>query len=137
MTQKDDKKAAKKGGKEPVAGSPLEQEKMDLQKEVEESKTAIAKYNEKLPKIVELIAKANRKWSSYIETNEKVTKEQLFLELVDKSGERKFIKAKLQSEASTFLSDKTTYYLCTAGQVGEEEEVEPFVIDGYPVRKYE
>jgi len=95
------------------------------------------KYNEKLPKIVELIAKANRKPEPYAEINEKVTKEQLFLELVDKSGERKFIKAKLQSEASSFLTDKTTYYLCTVGQVGEEEEVEPFVIDGFPVRKFE
>lgn len=44
-----------------MAGSPLEQEKMDLQKEIEESKVAITKYNDKLPKIIELIAKANRK----------------------------------------------------------------------------
>jgi hypothetical protein len=42
---------------------------------------------------------------------------------VDKTGERKFIKTKLEQEANTFLSDKGIYYLCTVTP-GDEEEVE-------------
>ena len=53
MIQKDDKK--KKGGKDaPVASSPLEQEKMDIEKEIEFSKTASDKYPEKQTKLEEL-----------------------------------------------------------------------------------
>lgn len=32
-------------------------------------------------------------------------------ELLDKTGERKFVKTKLDQYANTFLSDKTTYIL--------------------------
>jgi hypothetical protein len=53
--KKDDKKAAKKGGKDaPVASSPLEQEKIDLEKGIEFSKAAIIKYGEKKTKLTEL-----------------------------------------------------------------------------------
>lgn len=55
LIQKDEKKAAKKGGKDaPVASSPLEQEKIDLEKGIEFSKTAIVKYGEKKNKITDL-----------------------------------------------------------------------------------
>jgi hypothetical protein len=53
--QKDEKKAAKKGGKDAqVASSPLEQEKIDLEKGIEFSKNAIVKYGEKKIKIGDL-----------------------------------------------------------------------------------
>jgi hypothetical protein len=53
--KKDDKKAAKKGGKDaPVASSPLEQEKIDLEKGIDFSKAAIIKYGEKKTKLTEL-----------------------------------------------------------------------------------
>jgi hypothetical protein len=42
-----------------------------------------------------------------------VEKEEVYVELVDKTGERKFIRTKLEHEAGTFLSDKGVYYLCT------------------------
>ncbi len=53
----------------------------------------------------------------------RVLKEEVYVELVDKTGERKFIKTKLEQEANSFLSDKGIYYLCTVAP-GEEEEVE-------------
>ncbi len=53
--QKDQKKGAKKGGKDvPVASSPLQQEKIDLEKGIQFSKNAIVKYGEKKNKIGDL-----------------------------------------------------------------------------------
>lgn len=48
-----------------------------------------------------------------LEVKQRVQKQQVYIELVDKTGERKFIKTKLEHEANTFLSDKGIYYLCT------------------------
>ena len=48
----------------------------------------------------------------YIENNEKVQKQEVYVELVDKSGERKFVKTKLDQQACDFLSDRGIYYLC-------------------------
>ena len=56
---------------------------------------------------------------------------------MDRTGERKFIKSKLNTEANTFLSDKGTYYLCTGANVETGEEIEPLVIDGFAVRTFE
>ena len=58
------------------------------------------------------------------------------MELVDKTGERKFIKTKLEQEANAFLSDKGVYYLCTVTQ-GEEEEVEALTHEGFALRTAE
>jgi len=55
---------------------------------------------------------------------------------VDKTGERKFIKTKLEQEANAFLSDKGVYYLCTVTQ-GEEEEVEALTHEGFALRTAE
>lgn len=55
---------------------------------------------------------------------------------MDKTGERKFIKTKLEQEANEFLSDKGIYYLCTVVP-GEEEEVEALTHDGFPLRTVE
>lgn len=60
----------------------------------------------------------------------------MYIELVDKTGERKFIKTKLEQEASAFLSDKGIYYLCTVVP-GEEEEVEALTHEGFPLRTAE
>jgi hypothetical protein len=56
---------------------------------------------------------------------------------VDKTGERKFIRTKLEQEANSFLSDKGVYYLCTVATGGEEEEVEALTHEGFPVRTAE
>ncbi len=56
------------------------------------------------------------------------------MELVDKTGERKFIKTKLEQEASAFLSDRGIYYLCTVTQGPDEEEVEALTHEGFAVR---
>jgi len=61
----------------------------------------------------------------------------VYIELVDKTGERKFIKNKLKMQANEFLSDRGVYYLCTVATQGEEEEVEALTHDGFPVRTYE
>lgn len=51
-------------------------------------------------------------------------KEKVYIELVDKTGERKFVKTKLEQEASAFLSDRGIYYLCIVAPGADEEEVE-------------
>ena len=38
------------------------------------------------------------------------------LELVDKTGERKFVKTKLMTIGNTFLTDKGSYYLAKVNQ---------------------
>jgi hypothetical protein len=62
-----------------------------------------------------------------------VVSEKVYIELVDKTGERKFIRTKLEQEASSFLSDKGIYYLCTVTP-GDEEEVEALTHEGFAVR---
>ena len=42
------------------------------------------------------------------------------------------------SQANSFLSDKATYYLCMGTNLPDStEEIEPLVIDGFPVRTVE
>lgn len=43
--------------------------------------------------------------------NEKYANDKLVIELCDKTGERKFVKTKLDGIGNTFLSDKGTYIL--------------------------
>lgn len=72
----------------------------------------------------------------YEEVRQKVVSEKVYVELVDKTGERKFIRTKLELEANSFLSDKGVYYLCTVTP-GDEEEVEALTHDGYAIRTAE
>lgn len=69
-----------------------------------------------------------------VEIKNKVVNEQVYIELVDKTGERKFIRTKLEQEANSFLSDRGTYYLCTVTTAGEEEEVEAITHEGFAMR---
>jgi hypothetical protein len=39
-------------------------------------------------------------------------REDYLIELLDRVGERRFVKTKLETQANTFLSDKNTYILC-------------------------
>ena len=50
-----------------------------------------------------------------------MTKEEVYVELVDKAGERKFVKTKLDKQANEFLSDRGVYYLCTVKPDADEE----------------
>lgn len=58
-----------------------------------------------------------------LDSHDKVMKEEVYVELVDKLGERKFVKTKLDQQANDFLSDRGIYYLCLVAAKGEEEEV--------------
>ena len=66
-----------------------------------------------------------------------MTKEEVYVELVDKAGERKFVKTKLDQQANEFLSDRGVYYLCAVKPDAEEEEVEAIVHEGFPIRTVE
>lgn len=64
-------------------------------------KEQINLYEQKLAKI-----KAYKEQFANLDANKAVVRE-----LLDKTGERKFVKTKLDQYANTFLSDKTTYIL--------------------------
>jgi len=127
---KDQPKPGKKGGKgEPVASNPLEQEKIDIQKEMDKCKAVIDKYTLKLDKLKDMQNKYN-----------KIDPTNLQLELVDKTGERKYVKPKLMNIANTFLTDKGSYYLTKVNvppQPEQEETVELLNIDGFSIRTIE
>ena len=56
---------------------------------------------------------------------------------MDKSGERKFVKTKLDQQANDFLSDRGIYYLCLVAKKEEEEEIEAITHEGFPIRTVE
>jgi hypothetical protein len=87
-----------------VPSNPEEAKRLELQKENEKNREAIAKYEEKLTKL-----KDAREKFRVLQENQ--TNGTLVLELCDKTGERKFVKTKLINDASTFLSDKNSYIL--------------------------
>jgi hypothetical protein len=94
-----------------VPSNPLEAEKMELQKEIEKAKESMIKYDDKLNKI-----KDNKERFKVL--MEKYNNGVLVIELLDKTGERKYVKTKLNDYATSFLSDKTSYILAflTPGQ---------------------
>ncbi|KAM3141335.1 hypothetical protein pb186bvf_006453 [Paramecium bursaria] len=143
--KKDDKKATKapppKKGKEVVPNNPLEAERMDLQKENEKLTDAVAKYTDKLQKL----RAAVEKFKGIIiklktDLNERFINGTLVLELFDKTGERKFIKTKLDLRANEFLSEKATYiigYLQQTQQPDEEETPFALEYEGFIARTYD
>jgi len=54
-------------------------------------------------------------------------------DLVDKTGERKFTKTKLDTIANTFLSDKGSYYLV---KVTPPEPSKHFLMEEIPMKNY-
>ncbi|CAD8193758.1 unnamed protein product [Paramecium pentaurelia] len=132
--KKDDKKGAKpppqKKGKDAPPSNPLEAEKLELQKDTEKQQEYVTKYTDKLNKIKVTLEK-------FKDLNEKYHNDQLVIELCDKTGERKFVKTKLDGIANTFLSDKGTYilaYLQAPATPDEEEQLMALEFEGYLAR---
>jgi len=126
---KDAAKQGKKGGKEVILANPLEQEKVDVQKDIDKCKAVIDKYNLKLDKLKEMQKKYNS-----------IDQNTIVLELVDKTGERKYVKPKLTTIANTFLTDKGNYVLtkCNPPPTPDAEDlVELMNIDGFAIRTIE
>ena len=110
------------------ASNPLEKEKAEVQAEIEKTKENNNKYVEKLTKLRTYKEKYNN-----LANNTNVV-----LELVDKQGERKFVKGKLETIATSFLADKGSYYLALVKENPEEENpLELINIDGYCLRTLE
>lgn len=132
-TAKEDKK---KGAKAPPPAkkkgdpsNPLEKERAEVAAEMEKAKENSNKYVEKLTKL-----RSYKEKYLALASNE----QNLNLELLDKQGERKFVKGKLESIASTFLTDKGSYYLALAKENPDEENpLELVNIDGYCLRTLE
>lgn len=62
------------------------------------------------------------------------------MELVDKTGERKFTKTKLDLFATEFLADKNSYVLCYVipnENPDEEDTVNICELDGFSIRTCE
>lgn len=57
------------------------------------------------------MTKIKNSLDKFRDLNEKYNNDHLVIELCDKTGERKFVKTKLDGLANTFLSDKGTYIL--------------------------
>ena len=131
---KDDKKKPNAKAPPPAkkkaidASNPLEKEKAELTAELEKSKENSTKYIEKLTKL----RTYKEKFTGLAGNNN------VLLELVDKQGERKFVKGKLDTKANSFLTDKGSYYLAIVIEKPEEESVlELLNIDGYCLRTLE
>jgi len=120
----------KKGGKQEVLPTnPLELEKLECLKEMDKCKAVIDKYTQKLDKLKEMQNKYAK-----LDTNA------LVLELVDKTGERKYVKTKLMSVSNSFLTDKGSYFLTKIIQgplPTDEEVVELINLDGFAIRTIE
>jgi len=129
---KDEKK--KPGSKAPPpakkkidASNPLEKEKAEVQAEMDKNKENNNKYLDKLTKLRGF----KEKFTNMANNNN------LVLELVDKQGERKFVKGKMETMA-TFLTDRGSYSLAIVKENPEEENpLELVNIDGYCLRTLE
>lgn len=129
---KDEKK---KGAKPPPPAkkkgdpsNPLEKEKVEATAELEKAKENSNKYTEKLAKL-----KVYKEKYNDLANNTNIS-----LELLDKQGERKFVKGKLDSIATSFISDKGSYYLSLVKENPEEENpLELVNIEGYCLRTLE
>lgn len=104
---------------EEIARRKLEEEKEALRTEIASLQATTAKYNEKLTKMQE--------------TKELFTTPLLDIDLADRGGERKYLRSKLEEQASSILAAKGTYVLVRRKTV-ETEEFDPFTYDGYCVR---
>lgn len=130
---KDDKKkqgakAPPPAKKKPDASNPLEKEKAEAQLEADKLKENFNKYQDKLTKLRGYKEKFKNLASNL----------NIGLELVDKQGERKFVKGKLDQYASGFLTDKGSYYLAVVKENAEEENpLELVNVDGYCLRTLE
>lgn len=132
LSKEEKKKQAKNpppaAKKKADASNPLEKEKADAQAEVDKTKDNSNKYQDKLTKL-----RGFKEKFKTLGGNPNIV-----LELVDKQGERKFVKGKLETMANSFLTDKGSYYLSVVKEGAEEENpLELASIDGYCLRTLE
>lgn len=104
---------------EEIKQQKLEAEKESYKKEIEDVKSQIDKYNDKIV----LIRKSKEKFQD-------LPKE---IDLIDSTGSRKFLKTRSEDQANLVLNQRTTYTLA----IIREETVENYTLDGYCVRTIE
>ena len=64
-----------------------------------------------------------------------MNKKEIVIDLVDKNGDRKFAKSKATTDATSFLTDRTSYYLgYVPANMQEDEDCEVVQTEGYPIR---
>lgn len=105
---------------EEIKQQKLEAEKDEVRKEISEIQSKKEKLNEKL----DLVKSSKERYTV-------MPKE---IDLVDQSGNRKFVKNKLEEVASTFLNTKTVYQVVI---IEENDSYQLFDIDGYCIRSVE
>jgi chromosome segregation ATPase len=104
------KKAKPKKGKNENL-SPTEQELNDSKEELEKFEMWVEKYGEKLEKMSEILQKYNG-----LQGNS-----EFLVDLVDTAGERKYLTAKRDAQASEYLAQRGTYHLCNIVMMDEGE----------------
>eukprot|EP00828_Plagiopyla_frontata_P037669 TRINITY_DN4946_c0_g1_i2.p2 TRINITY_DN4946_c0_g1~~TRINITY_DN4946_c0_g1_i2.p2 ORF type:complete len:284 (-),score=90.11 TRINITY_DN4946_c0_g1_i2:1895-2746(-) len=116
----------KKGKGQDIPESGLEKDRLDVVAEIEKLKDILQKYQQKLEKL-----------KIYKEKYQDVMIEGFQIDLLDKTGDRKFVKTKADTIANTFLSDKNTYFLGTIQNTeADQEDAQPEVVqlDGFAFR---
>ena len=91
---------------------------------MEELRTTIATQTE-------LAEKINEKMIALKNTKAKLNMPITEFDFTDRAGDRKYLKTKMEEYANTVLAPKGQYSLVS---ITEEQEVEPFSIDGYCMR---
>ncbi|KRX01913.1 hypothetical protein PPERSA_05752 [Pseudocohnilembus persalinus] len=129
--KKDEKKGkASKKGKDQPPEDEDEKQKYDLEQQINEFKEFQEKYKEKINKIKESV----KRYFGYLEDQD------LIIELLDKGGERKFVKTKQDLVANEFLADQNTYVLALvkpAQTEDAEDEIMVCDLDGGSIRTCE
>eukprot|EP01017_Pseudomicrothorax_dubius_P034373 TRINITY_DN4702_c0_g1_i1.p1 TRINITY_DN4702_c0_g1~~TRINITY_DN4702_c0_g1_i1.p1 ORF type:complete len:288 (-),score=76.17 TRINITY_DN4702_c0_g1_i1:118-921(-) len=119
----------KKGGKEVTVVDPKEQERLELLRDIERCRENVEKYKKKLEGL-------KLAWEKYSALEGQL----VVLDLVDKTGERKYTKTKLEQRGSQVLNEKGIYYLARVipGEKPEDEELAELLnLDGAFIRTVE
>ena len=115
----------KKGEKDEAPElSPEEMKQQRLESDMADLRVTIEELNEVARKI-------NEKQVLIKNTRKKLSQPITEFDFTDRAGDRKYLKTKMEEYANTVLTNKGQYSLVS---ITEEQEVEPFAIDGYWMR---
>ena len=95
----------------------IEAEKVTLDATIKESEVLLDSIGKKMIQLKKEKQKLNAPMTEF--------------DLTDRAGDRKYLKTKMEEYANTVLAPKGQYSLVS---INEEQEIEPFAIDGYAMR---
>ena len=122
------KKAAEAKAKEEADKQPEVSQEEIRQQRIEAEKV---QHEATIKESNELLDTIGKKMIQLKKEKQKLNAPMSEFDLTDRAGDRKYLKTKMEEYANTVLAPKGQYSLVS---IGEEQEVEPFAIDGYAMR---